>query len=46
MQVCIAFVVVVWIAQVIGVVVDNALHKREVIEEDGAAQTPRYVNPR
>lgn len=40
----VAFVLVVRIAQVGRVVAQYPLDKREVVEEDGAAETPRYVN--
>jgi hypothetical protein len=46
MQARIAFVFKVGIAQSLTVVSNDALHKREIIEEDSAAQTPGYVNPK
>lgn len=45
MQVCVALLVVVGIAQVVGVVANDALHQRQVVEQDGATQAPRYINP-
>ena len=45
MQVGVALVLVVWIAQIVWVVADNALHERQVVEQDGATQAPRYINP-
>lgn len=44
-QIRAALVLVVWIAQVVGVVADDALHEREVVQQDGATQAPRYINP-
>lgn len=44
-QVRAALVLVVWIAQVVGVVADDALHERQVVQQDGATQAPRYINP-
>jgi hypothetical protein len=44
-QACVAFVFKVWVAQYLRIVPNYALHKGQVIEEDGAAQTPGYVNP-
>lgn len=45
MQTCITPILEIWVAQVRWVVPENALHQRQVIEENGAAQPPRYVNP-
>jgi hypothetical protein len=45
MQACVAFVLEIWIAKLLRVVANDALYERQVVEEDGTAQTPRYVNP-
>jgi hypothetical protein len=45
MQACVAFVFEIRVAHYLRVVLDDALDEREIIEEDGAAQTPGYVNP-
>lgn len=45
MQRCIGAIIKVWVAKVVGVVTNDALHQREVVEEDGAPETPGYVNP-
>jgi len=37
MQACIAFVLEIWVAQYLRVVLDDALDEKEVIEKDGAA---------
>jgi hypothetical protein len=44
-QACVALVVKVYIAQLRGVVADDALDEGKVVEEDGSTQTPGYVNP-
>jgi hypothetical protein len=44
-QACVASVVKVRVAQVGRVVADDAFDEREVVEENGAAETPGYVNP-
>jgi hypothetical protein len=44
-QARVAAVVKVGVAQVGGVVADDAFDEREVVEEDGAPETPGYVNP-
>lgn len=44
-QVRAALVLVVWVAQVVGIVADDALHERQVVQQDGATQAPRYINP-
>jgi hypothetical protein len=44
-QAGVALVRKVRVAQLVRVVLHNALHERDVIEEDGTPQTPRYVNP-
>jgi hypothetical protein len=45
MQARVTLVFKVGIAQDLWIVSNNALHERDIIEEDGAAQTPGYVNP-
>lgn len=45
MQTRVALVFEIWVTQVLRVVLDDALHEWEVIEEDGTAETPLYVNP-
>jgi hypothetical protein len=44
-QTGVALVLEVGVAQLVRVVRNDAPHERDVIEEDGAPQTPRYVNP-
>jgi hypothetical protein len=44
-QARVALVVVVGVAQVLGVVVDDAPDESEVIEYDGSAQSALYINP-
>jgi hypothetical protein len=45
MQARVAFVLKVGVAQLVRVVPDDALHQRQVVEQDGTAQTPGYINP-
>jgi hypothetical protein len=45
MQARVAFVLKVGVAQLVWVVPNDAPDQRQVVEEDGAAQTPGYVNP-
>lgn len=45
MQIRVALVLPVGVAQVLWIVADDALDEGEIIEQDGAAQTPRNVNP-
>jgi hypothetical protein len=45
MQACVAFVLKIGVAQLVRVVADDALHQRQVVEQDGTAQTPGYINP-
>jgi hypothetical protein len=44
-QARVALVVVFGVAQVLGVVVDDAPDESEVIEYDGSAQSALYINP-
>jgi hypothetical protein len=44
-QAGVTLVLKVRVPEIHGVVAHNALHKGEVVEKDGTAQTPRYVNP-
>jgi hypothetical protein len=45
MQTRVALVLEIGVAQLVRVVSNDALDQRQVVEEDGTAQTPRYVNP-
>jgi hypothetical protein len=45
MQARVALVLEIGVAQLVRVVPNDALDQRQVVEEDGTAQTPRYVNP-
>jgi hypothetical protein len=45
MQARVALVLEIGVAQLVRVVSNDALDQRQVVEEDGTAQTPRYVNP-
>lgn len=45
MEVRVALLLVVRIAQVVRVVAHDALHQRQVVQHYGATQAPRYINP-
>lgn len=45
MEIRVALLLVVWIAQVVRVVAHDTLHQRQVVQHYGATQAPRYINP-
>lgn len=45
METGVALVIKVRIPQLLGVVLDNALDEGEIVQQYGAAQAPRCVNP-
>lgn len=44
-QARVALVLEIWVSKVCRIVAHNAPYEIEIVEQDRAAQTPRYVNP-